>query len=122
MTIFDYISSILFTKNKVQISTIDTENDFSPYLVNRWISMYSPSCAKFSNLINKYIGALNKSELYSLFIAVFDRVTNKKINYFKKRKEEEKENIELIKKIANAKEISSREVKEYFKLLNYKAE
>lgn len=120
MTIFDFLSSILFTKNKIAISTIDSENEFSPFLVNRWISMYSSSCAKNSNILNKFTGCLSKAEFYSLCIAVFDKVANKKINYFKKKRDEEKNNKEdLILKISAAKELSTREIKEYFKLLNY---
>ena len=122
MTIFDYISSILFTKNKLTAATIDTENEFVPYLVNRWISMYSPSCARLSNEINRYLGTLSKSELYSLCMSVFGRVPNKKINYFKRQKDEEKDSEDLIKKVALARELSSREIKGYFKLLNYNNE
>ena len=122
MTIFDYISSILFNKNKLTTATIDTENEFVPYLVNRWISMYSPSCAKLSNEINRYLSVLNKSELYSLYMSLFGRVPNKKINYFKRQKDEEKDSEDLIKKVALARELSSREIKEYFKLLNYNNE
>lgn len=119
MTIFDYISSILFTKNKTAAATIDTENEFSPYLVNRWISMYSPACAKLSNVVNQYIGSLSKSEIYSLCICVFGRVPSKRINYFKRQKEEAESDEDIIKKIAVARELSAREIKEYFKLLNY---
>jgi len=122
MTIFDYISSILFNKNKLTAATIDTENEFVPYLVNRWISMYSPSCAKLSNEINRYLSILSKTELYSLSMSLFGRVPNKKINYFKRQKDEEKASEDLIKKVAIARELSSREIKEYFKLLNYNNE
>lgn len=123
MTIFDYISSILFTKKKLQPSTIDVEAEFIPYMVNRWLSMYSISCAKISNTINRYLSTLNKAEIYSLCVTSYDKQPNKKINYFKKSKEDDKKiNEDIVKKVAAAKELSTREVKEYFKLLNYKVE
>lgn len=123
MTIFDFISSILFTKKKITASAIDVENEFVPFLVNRWLSMYSASCAKISNTINRYMSTLNKAEIYNLCIASFEKQPNKKINYFKRTKDEDKKvNEDIIKKIAIVKELSVREVREYFKLLNYKAE
>jgi len=122
MTIFDYISSILFTKKKIS-TTIDAETEFVPFLVNRWLSMYSSPCAKIANTINRYLSTLNKLEIYNLCVACFDRQPNKKINYFKRSREDDKKiNEDIVKKIASAKELSIREVKEYFKLLNYKAE
>ena len=56
MTIFDFISNIAYTKNKNCLNTVDEESEFQPFLVNRWLSMYSPSMAKLSNTLNKYIG------------------------------------------------------------------
>jgi hypothetical protein len=55
-------------------------------------------------------------------MSLFGRVPNKKINYFKRQKDEKKDSEDLIKKVALARELSSREIKEYFKLLNYNNE
>ena len=120
MTIFDVIKDILFTKKRTCLNTVDEEGDFVPFLVNRWLSMYSPQVALTSNIINKYLGIFdNKRDLYALFMAFFPRVPAKKINYIKKVKES-KDNKELdtVALIAKNKELSQREIIEYISKLN----
>jgi len=119
MTIFDFISNILFTKKEKSIDNVDNESAFSPFLVNRWLSMHSPNVAIISNLINKYIGLYDdKNMIYALFYALFPRCPFKKINYFKKTKDtlETNKDLDIIKKVAFAKELSIREIKEYVDL------
>jgi len=119
MTIFDFISNILFTKKQKFLDNIDSASEFSPFILNRWISMYSPEIVPLCNAINRYLGVFeNKTELYSLFFSVFNKQPSKKINYFKKNKEQKQENndLDLYKKIANSKELSFREIKEYVEL------
>lgn len=113
MTIFDILGSILFNKQKSCFKTVDEEGVFSPFIVNRWISMYSPQLAILSNKINKYIGIFeNKSDLYTLFYNVFPKVKQKRIQYFKKNKVEKKED-DLVPTIARNLELSQREIREY---------
>jgi len=110
MTIFDHISSILFNKKKI-VTNVEEESEFSPYLVNRWASMYSSLVASTSNTLNKYLQTFdNKKDLYSLFLAVFPKVQSKKIIYFKRRKDEEAEEIDNLELIAKYREMSKREV------------
>jgi len=120
MTIFDAIRDILFTKIQTCFKTVDEESEFVPYLVNRWLSMYSPNVAITSNIINKYLGIFeSKKELYALFMAVFPKVPNKKINYFKKNKEnKENKSDEHITLLAKNYELSEREICEYVSKLN----
>lgn len=114
MTIFDFISSVLFTKKKTCLNTVDEEGEFSPYMLNRWCSMYSQSTATFSNILNKYLGVFdNKRDLYNLFVAVMPKVSSKRISYIKKIKEEKKEENNDIKMLANNLELSQREIAEY---------
>ena len=86
MSIFDIIADILFTKKKTSLSNIDNESSFSPFMLNRWISMYSNSLAIKCNLLNKFI-TFNKQTAYTLFFNIFDNITHKKITYYKKNKE-----------------------------------
>lgn len=118
MTIFDFISDVLFTKKK-NLNSVDEESDFSPYLLNRWISMYSPSQALISNIVNKYLTTFNnKSELYSFFIAMFDKCSSKKIQYFKKVKQDkDNETADNVALLAKNKELSTREIKDYLETL-----
>jgi len=119
MTIFDFISDIIFYKKKNCLATVDDESSFTPYLVNRWLSMYSTHVAKTSNILNKYLGIFeSKAELYSLFVALIPKSPNKKINYFKRKKEEVKEVNQSIPLLAKTYELSQREISDYLNTLN----
>lgn len=119
MTIFDFISDIISFKTKNCLKTVDNESEFTPYLVNRWLSMYSPSVAKVSNTLNKYLGTFeSKTELYSLFVALFPKLPNKKINYFKRKKDETKEKNQSVPLLAKTYELSQREITDYLNTLN----
>jgi len=114
MTIFDFISSVLFTKKKTCLNSVDEESDFSPYMLNRWCSMYSPTTATISNILNKYLGVFeSKRDLYSLFVAVMPKVSSRRIAYIKKIKEEKKEENSDIEMIASNLELSEREINQY---------
>jgi hypothetical protein len=117
MTIFDFISNILFTKNKDNID-LDDESEFTPFIVNRWLSMYSPHIVNICNYINKYQGIFdNKQDLYKLFFGIFPRVPSKKITYFKRIKEtKDQSNNDTLKLMAKTRELSLREIKEYVEL------
>ena len=117
MTIFDFISDILFTKKK-NLKTVEDEQEFSPFLVNRWVSMYSKDVVKDCNTLNKYLATFeSKKDLYSLFLATFKKVPNKRITYFKKQKNEKTELDENIKLLAKSKELSQREIFQYIQAL-----
>lgn len=114
MNIFDFISSILFKKQKNCLNTVDEENNFSPFMLNRWLSMYSPLVAVHCNIINRYLGIFeNKKELYNFFLAVMPQVTSKRINYIKKHKEEKNDTNSDIEKVAYSLELSQREINQY---------
>jgi len=122
MTIFEFISNIAFSKNKNCLNTVEEESEFQPYLVNRWLSMYSPDLAKIANVINKYLGIFDsKKDLYTLFCSTYPKVPYKKIMYFKKNKEQkDTQNDEIISLISRNKELSKREIQEYVNMLNSK--
>ena len=118
MTIFDIIGDILFNKKGI-LQTVDQESEFQPYIVNRWLSMYSPLIAKHANILNKYQGIFdNKKDLYNLFLAVFPKVPFKKISYIKKVKEKKEEQDENIKVVARNLELSEREINQYIAFSN----
>jgi plasmid rolling circle replication initiator protein Rep len=118
MTIFDFIASVLFTKEKTCLASVDEEGNFSPYMLNRWCSMYSKTTATFSNIINRYIGIFeDKRDLYSLFVAVMPKVSSKRISYIKKIKEEKTDVNSDIEMLANNLELSKREINQYIAFL-----
>lgn len=116
MTIFDFLADILFHKRKNTLSNVDSESLFLPYMINRWVSMYSNTLALKCNMLNKYL-MLGKQPLYSLFLNVYDKVPIKKITYFKKNKEQ-KEESDKEALYSKALELSVREIKNYTDVLN----
>lgn len=112
MTIFDVISDIAFTKKSKSSDFLEDESLFVPYMVNRWLSMYSPNLAITSNIVNKYLTVFDdKQTLYRFFINIFPKVPSKRIAYIKKQKLEKKENNH--KQVAQNLELSEREVQQY---------
>jgi hypothetical protein len=116
VTIFDYISNILFSKKENCFSTLDDEKQFSPYLINRWLSMYGKSTITACDLTNKYSQVFsNKADCYKFLSAVFPKVPQKKIDYIKKKKSDEED--KELALLAKNKELSTREIKNYIDLL-----
>jgi hypothetical protein len=120
MTIFDFIKDILFAKSKLSFNNIDSEGVFTPYMLNRWASMYSNTLALYSNMLNKYYQfSAEKADIFNLFLHVFPRVKQKKIFYIKKTKPTEKtDENNSTALIANSLEISQREAMLYKSMLN----
>jgi len=101
----------------------DDEANFVPFIFNRWCSMYSDKICLLCNQLSKYAKVLDaKRDIIALYTAVLPKVAVKKITYFKRRKTElndaEADKAANIKLIAAAHEISTREIKEYYNLLN----
>lgn len=115
-TIFDYVGAILHTKDRSKFSTIDDEQSFQPFMVNRWISMYSPEMATVVNTTtNKYASLFkSKQDLFNFYVSVYPKLKNKRIAYIKKPKEVKSgEKDESVPLIAQSMEISQREVEMY---------
>ena len=118
-TIFNYIDSVLFTKQKLNKLNED-ETQFNLYMLNRWCSMYSPDVTQIINeTTNRYKEVFSlKQDQYNYILNILPKVKKRRINYIKKIKTEEKEKDENIPIIAKTLEISEREVKEYIDLCN----
>lgn len=114
-TIFDYLNTILFDKsNEISIE----ENDFNLYMVNRWLSMYSPDMANVINeTSNKYGQTLAvKEDQFKFLLNMLPKQRKKHIGYIKKKKEiksTKEEAIDMVTLIAKKMEISKREVENY---------
>lgn len=114
MTIFDFINSLLFSKNKAGLTSQDQESAFLPYMVNRWASMYSPTVALKCNVLNKYHSLFDdKKMIYSLFLNILPKVKSKRINYIKKQKEKQTEADNVLQLVAKNLELSQREIQQY---------
>lgn len=108
MSIFTIINSILYKEKDIPNNL---EEDFSLYMVNRWISMYSPPLARMINNTSNLIGSIfeTKEESYNFLYNIVPKVKRKKIEYFKKKKEDKK-NLEMETLLAKSSELSLREI------------
>ena len=115
MTIFDHLNDILFTKGNKSLQNVEDEGDFSPFLVNRWISMYSPELAYVVNeTTNKYYDVFpEKRDTYRLLKAVIPKMKRKRINYIKKVKKDKEDMQECIDLLSQSLEISKKEIINY---------
>ena len=120
---FDHLNSILYKKNKEPIDTINENKDFQPFLIQRWCSMYSTSiCSLVNETTNRYWKSYeNNSDWYTALNTVIPTCKFKRISYIKKTKKDTvKKSNEVVLKIANNLEISSREVNQYIEQFNLK--
>lgn len=85
MTHFDILTSILSTKRELELG-VEDEKEFSLYMLNRWISMYSPEKAILINsTINKWWSIFEtKQEQYDFLLNLIGTNKFKKIKYTKK--------------------------------------
>lgn len=117
MTIFDILDDILFTKKGNLLKNVDEEGSFNNYMVNRWISMHSPSLAIVINNTGNWLWSIfeTKQEYYKFINTIIPCVARKRIHYIKRAKPEDKpKEIENIELIAKRLELSQREIKSYY--------
>ena len=104
-TIFDYINDVLFHKKGNKLDNIDDYGQYNPYMINRWLSMYSPSVATIINETNFLVKVMPKQKPY-------------RIRYIKKVKSEKDETSEVISFLSESLEISKREIRYYIESNN----
>jgi len=117
VTIFDCLNDILFTKRGKLLKNVDEETDFNQYMINRWVSMYSPSMAVVINSTTNWLYSVfeTKQQYYKFVSRVLPRVSFKRIHYIKKKKPEETaKEIDNIELLAKRLELSKREIKSYY--------
>lgn len=115
--LFDLLDRILHSKRKIDHNIGDEL--VHPYIINRWISMYSTQlCTVINNTGNWMYNVFDTHEQYFRFLQTFiPRVSNKRIHYIKKSKKQtntqksdtnESDNINML---ARNLELSTREIK-----------
>lgn len=105
MTIFDYLKDIVCDK-KGNLSL----EQYSPYLVNRWLSFINPLAVLAINEVNSQTLLEDKEIHYRAMVCMFPKLKYMpRINYIKKVKEnEETENSNKL--LAESNELSQREI------------
>ena len=125
MNFFQLQNKLFYSDKSKSAEFLDSEGEqaFVPFLLNRWLTMYSKQTVSFVNdTLNKYCGVFDtdKQKTYMLYYNLIPRLKFKRINYIKKVKKDkaEQEDLDQLKLIARNKNISVRELKMYRNLLD----
>lgn len=116
LNIFDILNDIIVTKKGNLLDNVEDEDQFIPYIVCRWLSMYSSEYAQIINeTTNKHYNIFDtKKEWYEYLIRVLPKGSPGRIFYIKKEKRKDINNFdEIVKFLAKRFEISRREVEQY---------
>ena len=115
MTIFDWINQILVKKTHWNEFTEDEQKKFSPFIINRWLSM-DKDFLEIVNYFQKYsIGTLEPREVYKWYCDMLPK--GKRFNKYIKGKKDKKYNTELIDIMVMHFECSKLQVKDYLDLI-----
>ena len=116
MTIFDWTNQLLVTKKPWSDFTEDEQKKFSPFIINRFLSM-DKNFIEIVNVFQKYaIGTLEPREVYKWYCDVLPK--GKRFNKYIKGKRNKKYDKEMINIISNHFEVSKKESKDYIDLLD----
>ena len=116
MTIFDWINQILVSKKHWNEFTEDNQKKFSPFIINRWLSM-DEEFIEIVNYFQKYaIETLEPREVYKWYCDILPR--GKRFNKYIKGKKDKKYDKELIEIISNHFECSKLQTQEHLELID----
>jgi hypothetical protein len=115
-TIFDLISGLTDKKREWRKWSETDQKKFSPFIVNRWLSMRM----ELTELINEFqtytIGLLRPQETYRLYYELLP--TNKSFAKYIKGKSEDKFDKDLIAQLAEHYQVSKSEAADYADLMD----
>ena len=115
MTIIDWMNQLLVHKKHWDDFTEDEQKKFSPFIINRWLSM-DKDFIEIVNYFQKYsIGTLESREVYKWYCDMLPK--GKRFNKYIKSKKEKKYNTELIDIMVKHFECSKSQVKDYLELI-----
>ena len=115
MTIFNWINEILVSKKHWNDFTEDEQKKFSPFIINRWLSM-DKDFIEIVNYFQKYsIGTLEPREVYKWYCDMLPK--GKRFNKYIKGKKDKKYNTELLDIMVTHFECSKSQVKDYLDLI-----
>ena len=116
MTIFDWINQILVHKKHWNDFTEDEQKKFSPFIINRWLSM-DKEFIEIVNYFQKYaIGTLEPREVYKWYCDMLPR--GKRFNKYIKGKKDKKYEPELVDTLCKYFEESKSHILDYLELIN----
>jgi hypothetical protein len=116
MTIIDWMNQLLVHKKPWNEFTEDEQKKFSPFIINRWLSM-DKEFIEIVNYFQKYsIGTLEPREVYEWYRNILPK--GKRFNKYIKSKMNKKYDDYLINTLCNYFECSKLQVVEYIKLIS----
>ena len=116
MTIIDWMNQLLIHKKHWNEFTEDEQKKFSPFIINRWLSMDN-EFIEIVNYFQKYaIGTLEPREVYKWYCDMLPK--GKRFNKYIKGKKDKKYNAELVDILVQYFECSKLQVKQYLEILN----
>jgi len=116
MTIFNWIDQILVNKKSWEKFDESDHKTFSPFIINRWLSM-DVDFLEIVNFFQKYsIGLLKPKEVYKWYCDVLPK--GKRFNKYIRGKKQVKYNNDLIEIACKHFETSKKECIEYIELMN----
>jgi len=113
-TVFTHLNNIIHYKRNDD--GIDSDTTYNQYMINRWVSMYSPQMATIINhTTNTYWSILaSKYDHHKFLLGVIPKSRIYRINYIKKsKKDKEDKSGDIYKYLAKKLELSEREIKYY---------
>ena len=110
-TIFDHIAGISQRKKSWDKLSEADQKSFTPYIINRWLSMH-PDLIETVDALQQYtIGPLSKKHVYQLY---YDILPNASVRAkYIKGKKVNKYNKDLIRFVKDHYQINSQEAEEY---------
>ena len=112
--LFEVLDRILHSKKKIEHNIGD--EPIHPYIMNRWISMYSTQlCTIVNNTGNWLYSVFDTHQQYYKFLQTFlPRVATRRIHYIKKSKKEQSKTTDEtndVDVLSHNLELSKREIK-----------
>lgn len=115
--LFGYLKDIITFKQNLIEYDLEESKDFQPYLIQRWLSMYSD---EFADICNESLNVSwsvmkDKESWYKMFLGCIPKRKMKKISYVKKKakKKSHTADADVVKLLARQLEISKREASMY---------
>ena len=114
-TIFDHISGITAKKKPWEKLSETDQKSFTPYIINRWLSMH-PDLIEYIAMFQRYtIGPLSKKHVYQLYYEILPNA-NVRAKYIKGKKAD-KYNKDLVKFVKDHYVTSKREAEDMIDVL-----
>ena len=115
-TIFQHLSGIKEKKQSWESLSEMDKKSFSPFIINRWLSMNMDLLPVINELQQYTIGTLRPKEVYKLYLDFLPK--KKTFDKYIKGKKTDKYNKEMLGYLSQWYGVSQSEVKEYLEILS----